>query len=273
MHGASCPRGSARNRPRYEVADLARSAAAELVHSHALTPEQQRVLSDITRCRTAALGGHLEVCRDCGLERPVYDSCCNRHCPKCQALAAQRWLDRRLDRLLDTHYFHVTFTLPAELRGFARCHPQLVYDLLFQAATSTLLELGRDPHWLGAQLGITAVLHTWSRKLHWHSCARYPASSTPCFHSRSFIWLLEPTPARSSFPVRRSRSRTAFTGSASRSVRRISQGAHGTTCCFGTAPIATNLRSVAEQTPRYAAAPFIVRISGSGFARFWPVMQ
>ncbi len=168
MHGASCSRGCRRNRPRYEVADLARSAAHQLLHSHVLTPEQQRVLSDITRCRTAALGGHLEVCRDCGLERPVYDSCSNRHCPKCQALAAQRWLDRRLDRLLDTHYFHVTFTLPAELRGFARGHPQLVYDLLFQAATSTLLELGRDPHWLGAQLGITAVLHTWSRKLHWH---------------------------------------------------------------------------------------------------------
>jgi hypothetical protein len=107
MHGASCSRGCRQNRPRYEVADLARSAADQLLRSHPLTPEQQRVLRDITRCRTAALGGHLEVCRDCGLERPVYDSCCNRHCPKCQALAAQRWLDRRLDQYLGRYTHRV----------------------------------------------------------------------------------------------------------------------------------------------------------------------
>jgi len=168
MHQASCSRGSARARPRFEVGQIARSAGHQLVQSHPLTPEQHRVLRDIARCRTAALGGHLEVCPACDLKHPAYDSCCNRHCSKCQALAAHRWLDKRLDRLLETHYFHVTFTLPAQLRGFARSHPVLVYDLLFQAATSTLLELGRDPNWLGAQLGITAVLHTWSRKLHFH---------------------------------------------------------------------------------------------------------
>jgi len=168
VHGASCLPGSARARSRYEVGDLARAAGNELAQRYPLTPEQQHVLGDIARCRTAALGGHLEVCPACGLKRPVYDSCCNRHCTKCQALAAQRWLDQRLDRLLDTHYFHVTFTLPAELRGFAQSHRQLVYDLLFRAATDTLLDLGRDPRWLGAQLGITAILHTWSRKLQFH---------------------------------------------------------------------------------------------------------
>lgn len=133
-----------------------------------MTPRQQRVLSDIARCRTAQAGGHLDVCPRCEFERPAYNSCSNRHCPKCQALAAQRWLDQRLDRLLETHYFHVTFTLPAQLRGLAQTQPKLVFDTLFQAAASTLLELGRDPRRLGAQLGITAILHTWTRKLHVH---------------------------------------------------------------------------------------------------------
>ena len=168
MHGAGCPRGSARARPRHEVADLVRAAGDDLARSHPLTSEQHRVLRDIARCRTALLGGHLERCPRCAWEHPAFDSCGNRHCAKCQALAAQRWLDRRLDRLLPTHYFHVVFTLPHELHSLCRQHPAKLYALVFEAATAFLLELGRDPRRLGAQLGITAILHTWTRKLHYH---------------------------------------------------------------------------------------------------------
>jgi hypothetical protein len=147
---------------------LVRAVGDDLARSHPLTPEQHRVLRDIARCRTAALGGHLEVCPRCAWEHPAFDSCGNRHCAKCQAFAAQRWLDRGLDRLPAIHYFHVVFTLPHELHSICRQHPAELYALGFEAASAALLELGRDPQRLGAQLGITAVLHTWTRKLHYH---------------------------------------------------------------------------------------------------------
>jgi hypothetical protein len=150
------------------LADLVRAHGEALRRSQRLTAQQQRVLRDIARCRTAALGGHLDVCTHCGLERPAYNSCRNRHCPKCQALPAQRWLERRQARLLPTHFFHVVFTLPSELHPVCRQNPEACFDLLFATATQTLLGLGRDPRWLGAQLGITAVLHTWTRELRFH---------------------------------------------------------------------------------------------------------
>jgi hypothetical protein len=164
-HAASCgvPR-----RAGLEVADIVREFGAELCAVHPVTAEQQAVLRDIVRCRTAALGGHLEVCTACGFERPVYNSCRNRHCPKCQCLAAEKWIQQRQLRLLDTHHFHGVFTLPAELRPLARFAPQVVYDLLFACASSTLLELAHDPKHLGAELGITIILHTWTRELHFH---------------------------------------------------------------------------------------------------------
>ncbi len=120
------------------------------------------------RCRTAALGGHLDVCTRCGHERPSYNSCRNRHCPKCQALAQHRWLEARRARLLPVHHFHVVFTLPSELRALVYNNRRRMCDALFRVAADTLLELGRDPRWLGADLGLTAVLHTWSRDLSWH---------------------------------------------------------------------------------------------------------
>jgi hypothetical protein len=125
-------------------------------------------MRSIERCRTAALGGHVDVCSSCGTATPSYNSCRNRHCPKCQGLAQAKWLEGRKQRILPTHYFHVVFTLPSELRPLARLNPRLVYGLLFEAASQTLLELGRDPERLGATLGITAVLHTWSRTLAYH---------------------------------------------------------------------------------------------------------
>jgi hypothetical protein len=133
-----------------------------------VTPDQLAVMRDIVACRTAVLGGHLDVCPDCDHQRPSYNSCRNRHCPKCQATAAAAWLEERKQRILPVAYFHVVFTLPAALRVLCRRNPVLLYQLLFAAASRTLLELGQDPERLGAQLGFSAILHTWTRRLEYH---------------------------------------------------------------------------------------------------------
>jgi hypothetical protein len=122
----------------------------------------------VEACRTSILGGHLDVCVDCAHEEPSYNSCRNRHCPKCQALDQARWLERRRERILPVNYFHVVFTLPAELRPVAARNRRLIYNLLFKAAAQTLIQLGHDPKRLGATLGVTAVLHTWTRELRFH---------------------------------------------------------------------------------------------------------
>jgi hypothetical protein len=167
QHGAASAPAPA-SRPRFEVGDIARAHGPALLGEGGLRLEQRRVLSALGLCRTAALGGHLDVCTACGDERPSYNSCRNRHCPKCQALAQHRWLEARRERLLPVHYFHVVFTLPSELRELFRAERRLLLGLLMQTAARTLLELGADERHLGAQLGLTAVLHTWSRDLSWH---------------------------------------------------------------------------------------------------------
>jgi len=125
-------------------------------------------LRAIATCRTAALGGHRAVCTTCGAERITYNSCGNRHCPKCQRVATERWLAARRGEVLPIPYFHVVFTLPHALNPLAQSHPRLLYRLLFQAAASTLLRFGRDPRHLGGDLGVTAVLHTWGQTLTQH---------------------------------------------------------------------------------------------------------
>ncbi len=145
-----------------------RAHGEAFVQSRALRPEQSAALRDIERCRTAALGGHLDVCTACGHEQPSYNSCRNRHCPKCQSLAQARWIDKRLERLLPVHYFHVVFTLPSELRAVAMRSREAVFDMLFASASQTLLTLARDPKRLGGELGVTMVLHTWTRELRFH---------------------------------------------------------------------------------------------------------
>jgi len=162
------PRGRASSRPRLEVADIVRAHGEAFQRAHALTPEQHAVLRDIARCRTAELGGHADVCTDCGHVDASYNSCRNRHCPKCQSLAQARWVEERMERMLPTHGFHVVFTLPRELRPLAFAHRELVFSVLFACAAEALLELGRDPRWLGADLGVTSVLHTWRRDLLFH---------------------------------------------------------------------------------------------------------
>jgi hypothetical protein len=158
----------ARTRPAVELADVVRAYGPAFVQSRGLRPEQRKALRDIERCRTAALGGHLDVCTACAYEQPAYNSCRNRHCPKCQSLAQARWIDKRIERLLPVHYFHVVFTLPSELRDVAMRSREAVFDMLFASASQTLLALGRDPKRLGGELGVTMVLHTWTRELHFH---------------------------------------------------------------------------------------------------------
>jgi predicted Zn-ribbon and HTH transcriptional regulator len=162
--GAALP--AARRRLPFEIADVVRAHAEAFAQSHVLTPEQSAALRAIARCRTAELGGHLDVCVDCGYERPSYNSCRNRHCPKCQALAQAKWIAEREARTLPTTHFHVVFTIPSELHAIARFRREQVFDVLFKAAARTLLDLGRAR--LEAELGATMVLHTWTRDLRFH---------------------------------------------------------------------------------------------------------
>jgi hypothetical protein len=153
-----------------EVADIFRAAgpAYRAAHAGHLSLAQLKVMSAIEHCRTAALGGHVEACEDCGQWRIAYNSCRNRHCPKCQGAAARTWLAEREADLLPVGYFHVVFTLPAEIADIAFQNKALVYDLLFKAASETMLTIAADPRHLGARIGITAVLHTWGSAMTHH---------------------------------------------------------------------------------------------------------
>ena len=167
---ARCPAGVAAARPALEVADILRRHLDGYRQLHALTEGQNHVARALVACRTAALGGHLDLCTACGFETPAYNSCRNRHCPKCQALNQARWVEARLERILPIHYFHLVFTIPSELHGLARNNRAAIFALLFRSAADALLTLADDPKWLGqsAQLGLTAVLHTWTRDLRFH---------------------------------------------------------------------------------------------------------
>jgi len=153
-----------------EVADIFRAAgpAYRAAHAGHLSLHQLKIMSAIEHCRTAAMGGHLEACTDCGHWRIAYNSCRNRHCPRCQGAAARTWLAEREADLLPVGYFHVVFTLPAEVAIIAFQNKALVYDLLFKAASETMLTIAGDPKHLGARIGITAVLHTWGSALTHH---------------------------------------------------------------------------------------------------------
>jgi hypothetical protein len=153
-----------------EVADIFRIAgpAYRTAHAGHLSLAQLKVMSAVENCRTAALGGHVEACEDCGQWRIAYNSCRNRHCPKCQGAAARTWLAEREADLLPVGYFHVVFTLPTEIADIAFQNKALVYDLLFKAASETMLTIAADPEHLGARIGITAVLHTWGSAMTHH---------------------------------------------------------------------------------------------------------
>jgi hypothetical protein len=169
MPAHSCPAGRARAGPAPELADIARQHLAALLREP-LSDAERAVVRALVHCRTAQLGGHLDRCTACGHERPSYNSCRDRHCPKCQGLQQARWVRARMQRVLPTHHFHVVFTLPAELRSLALRNRWVVFELIIKSAAESLLELARDPKWLGreTQLGITTVLHTWTRELAFH---------------------------------------------------------------------------------------------------------
>src|SRR5881396_4348762 len=149
MPAAWAPNGvpRARRSPAVEVAHIFRTHGAAYRHTHALSRAQRRAMQAIETCRTAALGGHRETCDTCGAERIAYNSCRNRHCPKCQTLAKERWLTARRAELLPVEYFHVVFTLPHALNALAQ-GPRTIYQLLFRSAADTLLEFGANPRWL-----------------------------------------------------------------------------------------------------------------------------
>jgi Putative transposase/Transposase zinc-binding domain len=155
-------------RPALAVADILRAHGAAYRRRHPLSPQQAAVLRHLSQCRTAALGGHVDACAACGYQRIAYNSCRDRHCPKCQGQQRAAWLETRLERLLPVAYFHVVFTLPDVLNPLLLRNQAVLYALLFQAASQTLLQLAADPKWLGAQLGVTAILHTWGQNLLFH---------------------------------------------------------------------------------------------------------
>ena len=151
-----------------ELADIVRAHGVAFRAAHCLCAVQHRALRAIERCRTAALGGELRQCDACGTQRYVYHSCRNRHCPKCQMLAKERWLAARRAELLPVPYFHLVFTLPHELNALAQGNPRALYAMLFAAASETLVEFGRNPRWLGGEIAATLVLHTWGQTLTQH---------------------------------------------------------------------------------------------------------
>lgn len=153
-------------RPKYEVAEIVRAHGEQLRSVVTLRPEQHRALRAIAQCRTASLGGHLDRCRRCDFAHPSYNSCRNRHCPKCQALAQERWIDARSRRILPVGHFHVVFTVPSELHALMAFRRRELFAALFGSAAETLSELGATK--LGITMGTTLVLHTWTRDLRFH---------------------------------------------------------------------------------------------------------
>lgn len=158
------------DRPKLEVADVFRhyGKAYRQQHGTSLSTAQRRVMTAVEVCRTSVLGGHLEECDQCGHQRNAYNSCGNRHCPKCQSMARAQWLEDRRSELLNTQYFHVVFTVPAEIASIAYQNKKQVYGILFRAAAETLSTIGADRKHLGAQIGFFAVLHTWGQNLLHH---------------------------------------------------------------------------------------------------------
>ncbi|MEX0806419.1 MAG: IS91 family transposase [Candidatus Binatia bacterium] len=169
---------------RPELADIFRQYGESYRHTHRLPAAHKKVMRAIEVCRTQELGGHLDRCDSCGFERPAYNSCRNRHCPKCQSLAKARWLEKQTSELLPVGYFHLVFTLPHELNRLILTHKKILLALLFKAVSETLLEFGQKR--FSGKVGIIAVLHTWDQTLkdHFHLHCLVPAGALSLDHSR-----------------------------------------------------------------------------------------
>ena len=162
------PHGADAARVKLELAEVFARHGAAYQATHRLVPVQYRAMGAIQACRTEQLGGHVERCDACARLRYYYHSCRNRHCPKCQTLAKERWLAARRAELLPVPYFHVVFTLPHELNALAQGNPRAIYALLFQSVSATLIEFGANPRWLGGEIAASLVLHTWGQTLSQH---------------------------------------------------------------------------------------------------------
>ncbi len=165
-------------RPHYELADIFRIYGEEYKKDHAMTTNQRKVMAAITACRTAQLGGHAEICEQCGTTRNSYNSCRNRHCPKCQTMTKEKWLEKRREELLPCGYFHMVFTVPHCLNPLILANRRELLSCLFKAVRNTLLSFAADPQWkLEGKPGFLSVLHTWSQTLidHFHIHCLIPA--------------------------------------------------------------------------------------------------
>lgn len=180
VHGRAA--GQKQGRP--ELADIFRQYGESYRRDHALPGSHKKVMRAVLACRTEELGGHLEKCNFCGFKRPAYNSCRNRHCPKCQSLAKARWLQKQTSELLPVSYYHLVFTLPHELNRLILANKKILLALLFKAVSETLLEFGRKR--FGGTMGIIAVLHTWDQTLkdHFHLHCLVPAGALSLDHSR-----------------------------------------------------------------------------------------
>jgi len=150
-----------------EIQDIFQEYGADYLKTHRLLPHVHKAVRAIINCRTSALGGHMDVC-ECGYTKISYNSCRNRHCPKCQALSKERWIMAQTEELLPVPYFHVVFTIPAELNGIVMQNRELMFNLLFKASQQTIRELARESKYLGAEIGLTSILHTWGQNLTFH---------------------------------------------------------------------------------------------------------
>jgi hypothetical protein len=192
------------SRPTVEVADIFRSAASRFLRRHRASFQQLKVIRAIVRCRTAALGGHIDTCTGCGKQWGLsYNSCRDRHCPKCQAQTRRRWLAARQNELLPVPYFHVVFTLPHKLNTLIRANPKTLYNLLFRSVADTLSEVARNRKRIGGEIGFLAILHTWTQTLlfHPHIHCVVPGGGLNPDHTR---WI--PAPERFFLPRRVLRS-------------------------------------------------------------------
>jgi len=230
-------------RPALEVADIFRDhgPAWRQVNAGHVSLDQLKVMSAIESCRTAVLGGHVLRCEKCSHTVIAYNSCRDRHCPKCQGAAARQWLAQREAELLPVPYFHLVFTLPSQIAEIAYQNKALIYDLLFKTSSETMLKIAVDPKHLGARIGILSVLHTWGSALTQNPHSRYRALSSPRFSVNNASWSSAQPPCRTSLPVRWRRSITLRTGSASKSRRLTSQGARGVICSRFNRPASTSL--------------------------------
>ncbi len=186
--------------PKWEVADIFRSHGKYYRRNNAMTARQHKVMSAIINCRTAKYGFHVDQCDRCGHSQEEYNSCRDRHCPKCQGVSRRKWVAKRIEDILPVKHYHVVFTLPHQLHDIIRYNRRFIFDLLFASSAATLLAFGRDPKWLGGEMGFYGVLHTWGQTLWAHPHVHYIVPGGALTKDNRWV---EPTyPGKFLFPVR-----------------------------------------------------------------------